>query len=108
MAKRVGGDALLDRGALGDAADAAALGLSRFTFIQRVLPFVETIETGSGTRLIPVDELERFLAERRRKAQRANAAPTRRVARRASRSKSLLASAISTRVGRPWAQSRAI
>ena len=56
---------------------AAALGISRSTFIRRVLPFVETIETGSGTRLIPVDEIERFLAERRRKAQRAPAQPAR-------------------------------
>ena len=31
-----------------------------------MLPFVETIELGSGTRLIPVDELECFAAERRR------------------------------------------
>jgi hypothetical protein len=52
---------------------AAALDVSRSTFIRRVLPFVETVETGAGTRLIPVDEIERFLAERRRKAQRAHA-----------------------------------
>jgi hypothetical protein len=31
-----------------------------------VLPFIETIEMPSGTRLIPVDALERLLAERRR------------------------------------------
>jgi hypothetical protein len=56
---------------------AAALGISRFTFIRRVLPFVETIEIGSGARLIPADEVERFVAERRREAQRAYAAPAR-------------------------------
>ena len=56
---------------------AAALGISRSTFIQRVLPFVETIETGAGTRLIPVDEVERFLADRRRNARRVHATPGR-------------------------------
>jgi recombinase len=47
---------------------AAALGVSRATFIRRVLPLVETIDMPWGTRLIPVDELERVLAERRRQA----------------------------------------
>ena len=56
---------------------AAALGISRSTFSQRVLPFVDTIETGSGMRLIPVDEVERFLTEQRRKAQRAHPTPGR-------------------------------
>src|SRR5262249_55776936 len=45
---------------------AQALGISRSTFIRRVLPYVETIEMPWGIRLIPVDELERLLAERRR------------------------------------------
>jgi hypothetical protein len=48
---------------------AEALGLSRSTFIRRVLPYVETIETPWGARLIPVDALERLLAERRRAAR---------------------------------------
>jgi hypothetical protein len=48
---------------------AEALGLSRSTFIRRVLPYVETIETPWGARLIPVDALERLLGERRRAAQ---------------------------------------
>ncbi len=48
---------------------AAALGISRSTFIRRVLPFVETIETGWGTRLVPVDEVERFVSERRGEAR---------------------------------------
>jgi hypothetical protein len=45
---------------------AEALGVSRSTFIRRVLPYVETIEMPWGARLIPIDELERLLAERRR------------------------------------------
>ncbi len=48
---------------------AAALGVSRSTFIRRVLPHVDTIEMPWGTKLIPVDELERLLAERRRRAR---------------------------------------
>lgn len=44
---------------------AAALGVSRSTFNRRVLPFVETVEMPWGTKLIPVDELERLIAERR-------------------------------------------
>jgi hypothetical protein len=48
---------------------AEALGVSRSTFIRRVLPYVETIEMPWGARLIPVDELERLLAERRRPAK---------------------------------------
>jgi hypothetical protein len=49
---------------------AQALGISRSSFYRRVLPFVEVVEIGSGARLIPVDELERILAERRRAARR--------------------------------------
>ena len=48
---------------------AEALGVSRSTFIRRVLPYVETIEMPWGAKLIPVDELERVVAERRRVAQ---------------------------------------
>jgi Recombinase len=48
---------------------AAALGLSRSTFIRRVLPYVETIEMPWGTKLIPADELDRLLAEQRRAAK---------------------------------------
>lgn len=61
---------------------AAALGISRSTFVRRVLPFVETIETGWGTRLVPVDEVERFVAERRQKARaerRSTARPGRKI-----------------------------
>ena len=56
---------------------ARALGISRSTFIRRVLPFVETIETGWGTSLIPVDEVERFVAERRRHARAMPGPPAR-------------------------------
>jgi hypothetical protein len=48
---------------------AEALGISRSTFIRRVLPYIETIETGWGARLVPVDEVERFVAQRRRNAR---------------------------------------
>ena len=50
---------------------AEALGLSRSTFIRRVLPYVETIEMPWGAQLIPVDELERLLAEQRQPPSRA-------------------------------------
>jgi hypothetical protein len=56
---------------------AAALGVSRSTFNRRVLPLIETVEMPWGTKLIPVDELERLIAERRRPA-RDLAAPRRR------------------------------
>jgi predicted DNA-binding transcriptional regulator AlpA len=45
---------------------AEALGVSRSTFDRRVLPYIETAEMPWGKKLIPVDELERFLDERRR------------------------------------------
>jgi hypothetical protein len=45
---------------------AEALGISRSTFDRRVLPYIETIEMPWGARLIPADELERLVAERRR------------------------------------------
>lgn len=48
---------------------AAALGISRSTFDRRVLPLIEAIEMPWGTRLIPADELERLLAERRQPAR---------------------------------------
>jgi Recombinase len=49
---------------------AEALGVSRSTFDRRVLPLIETIEMPWGTRLIPADELERLLTNRRRAALR--------------------------------------
>jgi hypothetical protein len=47
---------------------AQAVGIGRSTFTQRVLPYVETVETPWGTRLIPADELERVLREWRHPA----------------------------------------
>jgi len=48
---------------------AEALGVSRSTFDRRILPLVETVEMPWGARLIPVDELQRLSAERRRPAR---------------------------------------
>src|SRR3954447_21491529 len=48
---------------------AQALGVSRSTFY-RLLPSVETVELPWGTKLVPVDELERLLRERRQPARR--------------------------------------
>jgi hypothetical protein len=56
---------------------AEALGISRSTFIRRVLPFVETVELAGGSRLIPVDELERLVTERRRASARRPPLPSR-------------------------------
>jgi hypothetical protein len=48
---------------------AEALGVSRSTFDRRILPLVETVAMPWGARLIPVDELQRVIAERRRPAR---------------------------------------
>ena len=45
---------------------AEALGVSASTVSRTVVPVVETFELEGGRVLIPVDELERYLAERRR------------------------------------------
>jgi hypothetical protein len=45
---------------------AEALGVSASTVRRSVVPAVETIEVEDGRMLIPVDELERYVAERRR------------------------------------------
>ena len=45
---------------------AHALGIGRSTFTSRVLPYIETVESPWGTKLIPADELERVLANWRR------------------------------------------
>jgi hypothetical protein len=47
---------------------AEALGISRST-LRRLLPYIETMEMPWGASLIPVDELERVAAERRRTAR---------------------------------------
>lgn len=41
------------------------------------LPFIETLQMDWGTRLVPVDELERFVAERRREAREERRPPAR-------------------------------
>lgn len=48
---------------------AEALGISRST-LRRLLPYVETIEMPWAGKLIPIDELERLVADRRRAAAR--------------------------------------
>jgi hypothetical protein len=48
---------------------AAALGVSPATFTQRVMPLVEMVEMPWGTQYVPVDELERLVAENRRPAR---------------------------------------
>jgi Recombinase len=48
---------------------AQALGIGRSTFTSSVLPYVDTVETPSGTKLIPADELERLIVEWRRPAR---------------------------------------
>jgi hypothetical protein len=58
---------------------ADALGVSLATIDRRVVPVIETVRTEWGARLIPVDELERYLADRRepRRAGRRPARPGR-------------------------------
>ena len=69
---------------------AEALGVSRSTFDRRILPLVETVEMPWGTKLIPVDELQRLIAERRRPA-RAQKQPRARPGRRAAIAPSIVA-----------------
>ena len=54
---------------------ARALGLSGSTFARRVLPYVETLQMTWGATLIPVDEIERLVAQHRRQAAKAQRAP---------------------------------
>jgi len=55
---------------------AEALGVSRSTFDRRVLPLLETLDMPWGPQLVPVDELERLVRERRRPARgRGQSAP---------------------------------
>ena len=56
---------------------AEALSISSSTFNRRVLPFIETLQMDWGTRLIPADELERVLAERRHQARGKGRPPAR-------------------------------
>jgi hypothetical protein len=56
---------------------AEALGVSLATLDRRVIPAIETVRTEWGSRLIPVDELERYVAERRQEARAARRRPAR-------------------------------
>jgi hypothetical protein len=49
---------------------AEALGVSVQTIDRRVVPAIETVKTAWGARLIPVSELERYLAEHTEPARR--------------------------------------
>jgi hypothetical protein len=49
---------------------AQALGVSLATLDRRVVPAIATVKTEWGARLIPVGELERYLAERREEPRR--------------------------------------
>jgi hypothetical protein len=51
--------------------------MSRSTFNRRVLPLIETVEMPWGTKLIPVDGLERLIAEQRRPGRARPAQPKR-------------------------------
>jgi hypothetical protein len=62
---------------------AEALGISLATLDRRVVPVIATVETEWGRRLIPVSELERYLAERTRQP-RAERRPARRAGRKTS------------------------
>src|SRR5262249_49941233 len=55
---------------------AAALGISPSTFGRRVVPLIDMIEMPWGTKLVPVDELERLVSEHRRPARPASKART--------------------------------
>ncbi len=48
---------------------AKAIGVSLATLDRRVIPAIATVKTEWGARLIPVAELERYLAERRQAAR---------------------------------------
>lgn len=54
---------------------AQALGLSLSTFARKVMPYVETLDMPWGAKLIPVDELDRLVAQYRRQAAKARRPP---------------------------------
>lgn len=62
---------------------AEALGISLATLDRRVVPVIATVQTEWGRRLIPVSELERYLAERT-KQPGAERSPPKRAGRKAS------------------------
>jgi Recombinase len=63
---------------------AEALGIRLATLDRRVVPAIESVRTEWGSRLIPVAELERYLADRKEKAR-----PAHQVAARLGRSPGL-------------------
>ena len=63
---------------------AEALGISLATLDRRVVPVIATVVTEWGGRLIPVSELERYVAERTQPPRASSKAP-RRVGRKAGR-----------------------
>src|SRR4051812_783553 len=63
---------------------AEALGISVATLDRRVVPVIETVKTEWGSRLIPVDELRRYLDERRQQARPGRGPRSRLAASRAS------------------------
>ncbi len=81
---------------------AEALGISTSTFNRRVLPLIATVQMPSGTRLVPVDELERLLARRRQRARAQPGPPT-----RAGRKPGLPAEVV-TRIRRQHAAGRSL
>jgi hypothetical protein len=56
---------------------AKAIGVSVATLDRRVVPVIATVETEWGARLIPVAELERYLAERTQQPRRKRTPPRR-------------------------------
>jgi hypothetical protein len=77
---------------------AQALGVSLATLDRRVVPAIATVTTEWGARLIPVAELERYLAERREEPR-----PQRRRAARSGR-RSALPPEVVARIRREHAQ----
>lgn len=81
---------------------AEALGVSLATLDRRVVPAIETVKTEWGARLIPVDELERYLAERKQATRRARRPPGR------PGRKSALTPELVARIRRDYAKGRTL
>jgi hypothetical protein len=81
---------------------AEALGVSLATLDRRVVPVIQTVKTEWGARLIPVDEVERYLADRKREARAAARRPER-PGRRSSLEPELVA-----RIRREYAKGRSL
>jgi hypothetical protein len=79
---------------------AAVLGISLATLDRRIVPALNTVKTPSGTRLIPIAEIERFLEEHAEVAS-VEFSPRRRAGRRSS-----VAQTIVERIQREHAEGR--